>query len=91
PATLPAASEPSRPIGHPSGGASTSRVLAVRVDGALFERLHRHAARRGMTIQDYVAGMLVREDFDERLLTSVESVERLVIGGTGAEVPPLAG
>jgi hypothetical protein len=55
----------------------TSRVLSIRIDGALLERLHRHAARRGMSLQDYVARTLVREDFDERFRSAVERTERL--------------
>lgn len=55
----------------------TSRVLSFRIDGALLDRLHQHAARRGMSLQDYVASTLVREDFDERFQCAVERTERL--------------
>jgi predicted transcriptional regulator len=55
----------------------TSRVLSIRIDSALLERLQRHAARRGMSLQDYVARTLVREDFDERFQCAVERTERL--------------
>ncbi|WP_267940331.1 hypothetical protein [Streptomyces sp. ST2-7A] len=41
-----------------------------------------------MTIRGHVADMPAREDFDERLLTSIERAERLVIGGTDIETPP---
>lgn len=43
-----------------------SRVLSMRIDDELLDRLREHAARRGMTVQDYVTRVLVREDFDER-------------------------
>jgi hypothetical protein len=55
----------------------TSRVLSIRTDGALLERLRRHAARRGMSLQDYVTRTLVREDFDERFHSAVERAEQL--------------
>ncbi|NJP67580.1 ribbon-helix-helix protein, CopG family [Streptomyces spiramenti] len=54
----------------------TSRVLSLRLDGELTDRLTGHAARRGMTLQEYVAGVLVREDFDERFRDAVERTER---------------
>nr|WP_308457875.1 ribbon-helix-helix protein, CopG family [Streptomyces sp. SM12] len=41
------------------------------------DRLTQHAARRGMTLQEYVARTLVREDFDERFHDAVERTERL--------------
>ncbi|KUL37165.1 hypothetical protein ADL22_22505 [Streptomyces sp. NRRL F-4489] len=56
-------------------------MLSLRVDGELLERLRQHAAKRGMSVQDYVVRTLIREDFDERLSTSVEKTERL--GGWG--------
>lgn len=59
----------------------TSRVLSLRLDGELIDRLTRHASLRGMTLQDYVAGVLVREDFDERFRDAVERTDRL--GGRG--------
>ena len=63
----------------------TSRVLSLRIDGALLERLHRHAARRGMSLQEYVAWTLVREDFDERFQCAVERTEQLAgFGGRRA-------
>lgn len=55
---------------------TTSKVLSLRLDGDLFDRLHTHAAKRGMSVQDYVVRALVRDDFDERLHTSVEEAER---------------
>lgn len=57
--------------------ASTSKVLSLRIDGALLERLAEHAARRGMPLRDYVASTLVRADFDERFHHAVEKSERL--------------
>ncbi|OEU87490.1 hypothetical protein DB35_24290 [Streptomyces abyssalis] len=54
----------------------TSKVLSLRMDSDLFDRLHAHAAKRGMSVQDYVVRALVRDDFDERLQTSVEETER---------------
>ncbi|WP_170843025.1 ribbon-helix-helix protein, CopG family [Streptomyces oceani] len=54
----------------------TSTVLSLRVDSELFERLNQHAARRQMSVQDYVVQTLAREDFDERFKTAVEETER---------------
>ena len=51
-------------------------VLSVRVDGELLERLRRHAARRGMSVQDYVVRTLIRDDFDERFQAAVEETEK---------------
>ncbi|MCF1506088.1 ribbon-helix-helix protein, CopG family [Streptomyces glomeratus] len=51
-------------------------VLSVRIDGELLERLRRHAARRGMSVQDYVVRTLIRSDFDERFRAAVEETER---------------
>ncbi|MGW5422255.1 ribbon-helix-helix protein, CopG family [Streptomyces sp. NPDC003943] len=53
-----------------------STVLSLRIDGELLERLRGHAARRGMSVQDYVARTLIREDFDERFKTAVEETEK---------------
>ncbi|MBZ4016314.1 MULTISPECIES: hypothetical protein [Streptomyces] len=53
-----------------------SRVLSLRIDGELLERIGQHAAKRGMSVQDYVIRTLMREDFDERFATSVEETER---------------
>ncbi|WP_329231487.1 MULTISPECIES: hypothetical protein [unclassified Streptomyces] len=53
-----------------------STVLSLRIDGELLERLRRHAARRGMTVQDYVVRTLVRDDFDERFHASVDETEK---------------
>lgn len=70
----------------------TSKVLSLRMDGDLFDRLHDHAAKRGMSVQDYVIRTLVRDDFDERFHASVEETERLHgpadrTGGAGASRP----
>ncbi|MFC0600048.1 ribbon-helix-helix protein, CopG family [Streptomyces palmae] len=54
-----------------------SSVLSLRIDGELLERVRQHAAKRGMSVQDYVVRTLIRDDFDERLLTSVEETQRL--------------
>jgi hypothetical protein len=56
---------------------TTSKVLSLRMDSDLFDRLHAHADKRGMNVQDYVVRALVRMDFDERLQASVEETERL--------------
>ncbi|MFF8229170.1 ribbon-helix-helix protein, CopG family [Streptomyces caelestis] len=51
-------------------------VLSLRIDHELLQRLRQHAARRGMSVQDYVVRTLVRDDFDERFQTAVEETER---------------
>ncbi|MEU4111300.1 ribbon-helix-helix protein, CopG family [Streptomyces seoulensis] len=51
-------------------------VLSLRMDGELLERLRERAARRGMSVQDYVIRTLVRDDFDERFQTSVDETEK---------------
>ncbi|GHB16546.1 hypothetical protein GCM10010392_51230 [Streptomyces clavifer] len=51
-------------------------MLSLRIDGELLDRLRRHAARRGMTVQDYVVRTLVRDDFDERFNASVDETEK---------------
>lgn len=53
-----------------------STVLSLRIDGELLERLRRHAARRGMTVQDYVVRTLVRDDFDQRFHAAVDETEK---------------
>jgi hypothetical protein len=53
-----------------------TRVLSLRIDGELLERLRDHAAKRGMSVQDYVIRTLVRDDFDERFQSAVEETER---------------
>ncbi|WP_330289040.1 ribbon-helix-helix protein, CopG family [Streptomyces sp. NBC_00576] len=51
-------------------------VLSLRIDGELLDRLRDHAAKRGMSVQDYVVGTLIRDDFDERFQSAVEETER---------------
>jgi hypothetical protein len=51
-------------------------VLSVRMDGELLDRLRDHAAKRGMSIQDYVVRTLIRDDFDQRFEAAVEETER---------------
>ncbi|WTE12452.1 hypothetical protein OG924_20670 [Streptomyces uncialis] len=60
-----------------------THVLSLRVDGELLERLRGHAAKRGMSVQDYVIGTLVRDDFDERFQSAVEETERFYAGADG--------
>lgn len=50
-------------------------VLSLRMDGELLDRLRRRAAKRGMSVQDYVVRTLVRDDFDERFQAAVERTE----------------
>ncbi|MCT2592704.1 ribbon-helix-helix protein, CopG family [Streptomyces sp. N2-109] len=69
--------EPADPTGpavpaEPAG----STVLSLRLDRELFERLRKHAAKRGTSVQDYVIRTLVRDDFDERFQTAVEETDR---------------
>ncbi|MDT0572226.1 BrnA antitoxin family protein [Streptomyces sp. NBC_00487] len=51
-------------------------VLSLRIDEELLERLRTHAAKRGMSVQDYVIGTLIRDDFDERFQTAVDETEK---------------
>ncbi|MDN3023373.1 ribbon-helix-helix protein, CopG family [Streptomyces sp. S.PB5] len=51
-------------------------VLSLRIDGELLERLRDHAAKRGMSVQDYVVRTLIRDDFDERFKTAVDETEK---------------
>ncbi|MEV0735229.1 ribbon-helix-helix protein, CopG family [Streptomyces sp. NPDC050549] len=51
-------------------------VLSLRIDGELLERLRHHAAKRGMSVQDYVVQTLIRDDFDERFQTAVKETEK---------------
>lgn len=45
------------------------------MDGDLLERVRQHAAKRGMSVQDYVVRTLIRDDFDERFKAAVEETE----------------
>jgi hypothetical protein len=51
-------------------------VLSLRIDGELLDRLKRHAAKRGMSVQDYVVRTLIRDDFDERFKAAVDETEK---------------
>ncbi|MFG2553278.1 MULTISPECIES: ribbon-helix-helix protein, CopG family [unclassified Streptomyces] len=51
-------------------------VLSLRIDHELLERLREHAAKRGMSVQDYVVRTLIRDDFDERFQSAVEETEK---------------
>ncbi|MDN3266216.1 ribbon-helix-helix protein, CopG family [Streptomyces sp. DH-12] len=51
-------------------------VLSLRMDHELLERLRGHAAKRGMSVQDYVVRTLMRDDFDQRFRTAVEETEK---------------
>ncbi|WP_328399208.1 BrnA antitoxin family protein [Streptomyces sp. NBC_00390] len=53
-----------------------STVLSLRMDGELLDRLRAHAAKRGMSVQDYVLRTLIRDDFDERFKAAVEETEK---------------
>ncbi|MFE0453475.1 ribbon-helix-helix protein, CopG family [Streptomyces sp. NPDC058914] len=59
-------------------------VLSLRIDHDLLERLRHHAAKRGMSVQDYVVRTLIRDDFDERFQTAVEETEKFY----GSPEPP---
>lgn len=63
----------------PTGGDPRSMgtsVLSLRMDGELLERLRQHAAKRGMSVQDYVVRTLIRDDFDERFKAAVDETEK---------------
>jgi hypothetical protein len=49
-----------------------SCVLSLRIDGELLDRIRQHAAKRKMSVQDYVAWTLIRDDFDERFKSAVD-------------------
>lgn len=51
-------------------------VLSLRMDRELLARLREHAARRGMSVQDYVVRTLMRDDFDQRFQAAVEETEK---------------
>jgi hypothetical protein len=69
-------------------------VLSLRIDHDLLERLRHQAAKRGMSVQDYVVRTLIRDDFDQRFQAAVEETERFY-GPSGSEdedqVRPSAG
>ena len=64
-----------------------SEVLSLRLDGELLDRIRQHAARRGMTVQDYVVRLLVRDDFDERFQASVDETAKLGTWGLPEATP----
>ena len=51
-------------------------VFSLRIDHDLLERIREHAAKRDMSVQDYVVRTLMRDDFDQRFQTAVEETER---------------
>ena len=51
-------------------------MLSLRLDGELLDRLRGHAAKRGMSVQDYVLRTLIRDDFDERFKSAVDETEK---------------
>ncbi|MFF0740803.1 toxin-antitoxin system HicB family antitoxin [Streptomyces sp. NPDC004111] len=53
-----------------------SSVLSLRIDADLHDRLRERAAKRGMSVQDYVVRTLIRDDFDERFKTAVDETEK---------------
>ena len=70
-----------------------SRVLSLRIDGDLWDRIRDHAAKRGMSAQDYVVRTLIRDDFDERFQAAVEATDRFYGRGDvpRAQTRPSAG
>jgi hypothetical protein len=69
---------------------AASRVLSLRVDEELWGRIRAHAARRGMSVQDYVVRALVRDDFDQRFMASVEETDRFYAAAAPGMAPPPA-
>ncbi|WP_432093707.1 hypothetical protein [Streptomyces sp. bgisy100] len=69
-----------------------SEVLSLRLDGELLDRIREHAAKRGMSVQDYVVRTLMRDDFDERFRTAVDATARFYGGETAptGRIPPPA-
>lgn len=65
-----------RPVAPPTLMHMGTSVLSLRIDGDLLERLKHRAAKRGMSVQDYVVRTLIRDDFDERFQAAVEETER---------------
>ncbi|MGP3922694.1 ribbon-helix-helix protein, CopG family [Streptomyces sp. 8N616] len=53
-----------------------SDVLSLRIDHDLLDRIRQHAAKRGMSVQDYVVRTLMRDDFDERFKAAVDETEK---------------
>ncbi|MFD3943034.1 ribbon-helix-helix protein, CopG family [Streptomyces sp. NPDC058579] len=67
-----------------------STVLSLRIDGELLDRLKGHAAKRGMSVQDYVVRTLIRDDFDERFKSAVDETEKFYGLGKPADTAPTA-
>ncbi|PWI45891.1 ribbon-helix-helix protein, CopG family [Streptomyces sp. ICBB 8177] len=67
-------------MGPDGSQAHGSKVLSLRMDADLLDRVAQHAARRGMSVQDYVVRTLVRDDFDERFKNAVDATERFYAG-----------
>ncbi|MBW1601355.1 hypothetical protein JJV70_04395 [Streptomyces sp. JJ66] len=65
-----------------------SQVLTLRMDAALLGRITQHAARRRMSVQDYVVRLLVRDDFDERFHSAVERTQRFYARADAPPAPP---
>lgn len=57
-------------------GSMGSDVLSLRIDHDLLDRIRQHAAKRGMSVQDYVVRTLMRDDFDERFKAAVDETEK---------------
>ncbi|MFJ8075526.1 ribbon-helix-helix protein, CopG family [Streptomyces sp. NPDC096176] len=53
-----------------------STVLSLRIDGDLPDRLRERAAKRQMSVQDYVVRTLIRDDLDERFKAAVDETEK---------------
>ncbi|MEU9333939.1 ribbon-helix-helix protein, CopG family [Streptomyces sp. NPDC048290] len=51
-------------------------VLSLRIDRELLDRLRCHAAKSGMSVQEYVIRTLIRDDFDQRFSAAVEETEK---------------
>ncbi|MGQ4450889.1 hypothetical protein ACN6LK_001792 [Streptomyces griseus] len=66
-----------------------STVLSLRIDGELLDRLRQHAAKRGMSVQDYVVRTLIRDDFDERFKVAVEETEKFYGDSRRGVTPPV--
>ena len=64
----------------PAASQVPSKVLSLRIDAELLDRISAHAAKRGMSVQDYVIRTLVREDFDERFKAAVDATDRFYAG-----------
>lgn len=65
-----------------------SKVLSLRIDGELLDRMRQHAAKRGMSVQEYVVRTLIREDFDERFHASLDETAAFYdeLPGTSSDV-----